>query len=152
MTKPKIRLDRELFVQKYQEMHRLGREADGSVTLYIGAENWPFPVPLVEKNGVWRFDPDAGQKEVSVPANRRERTHGDCDLPRIRRRRKALSRRTEHCESGGQLSCELGSESGSANPVAAIRYYFMATIFTYWRSPKRATRPGTEGRRTGASR
>jgi len=56
--------DRELFVQKYQEMHRLAREADGSVTLYIGAENWPFPIPLVEKNGAWRFDSDAGQKEV----------------------------------------------------------------------------------------
>jgi Protein of unknown function (DUF2950) len=43
--------DREVFVQKYQEMHRLCREADGSVTLYIGSENRPFPVPLVEKNG-----------------------------------------------------------------------------------------------------
>jgi hypothetical protein len=57
-------LDRELFVQKFQEMHRLVREADGSVTLYIGAENWPFPVPLVANNGAWHFDPDAGLKEV----------------------------------------------------------------------------------------
>src|SRR5260370_2765957 len=58
------KLDRELFAQRYQEMHRLGREADGSVTLYIGAENWPFPIPLVQKNGSWHFDSDAGQKEV----------------------------------------------------------------------------------------
>jgi hypothetical protein len=56
--------DRELFVQKYQEMHRVGREPDGSVTLYIGAENWPFPIPLVAKDGAWRFDPDAGAQEV----------------------------------------------------------------------------------------
>jgi len=56
--------DRELFVQKYQEMHRLGLEPDGSVTLYIGAENWPFPIPVVKKNGAWQFDADAGQKEV----------------------------------------------------------------------------------------
>jgi hypothetical protein len=56
--------ERDLFVQKYQEMHRLGRDADGSVTLYIGAENWPFPIPLVEKNGAWHFDADAGLKEV----------------------------------------------------------------------------------------
>jgi hypothetical protein len=61
---PRIRLDREMFVQKYQEMHRLGRDADGSETLYIGAENWPFPIPLVEKNGAWHFDPDTGLKEV----------------------------------------------------------------------------------------
>jgi hypothetical protein len=56
--------DREMFVQKYQEMHRLGRDADGSETLYIGSENWPFPVPLVEKNGAWHFDSDRGRKEV----------------------------------------------------------------------------------------
>jgi hypothetical protein len=58
------KLDREMFVQKYQEMHRVGRESDRKVTLYIGAENWPFPIPLVEKNGAWHFDPDAGSKEV----------------------------------------------------------------------------------------
>src|SRR6202051_3538586 len=57
------KLDREIFAQKYQEMHRLGREADGSMTMYIGAENWPFPIPLIEKNGAWRFDSDGGMKE-----------------------------------------------------------------------------------------
>jgi hypothetical protein len=31
------KLDREVFVEKYQEMRRLGRDADGSETLYIGA-------------------------------------------------------------------------------------------------------------------
>jgi hypothetical protein len=49
------RLDREMFVQKYQEMHRVGSYAHGSITLYLGPENWPFPVPLVEKNGAWRL-------------------------------------------------------------------------------------------------
>jgi hypothetical protein len=58
------KVDRDLFVKKYQEMHRIGRDADGSATLYIGVENWPFPIPLVQKNGAWRFDPDAGLKEV----------------------------------------------------------------------------------------
>src|ERR1700686_4757079 len=57
-------VERELFVQKYQEMHRLAREGDGTVALFIGAENWPFPVPLVETNGAWHFDPEAGLKEV----------------------------------------------------------------------------------------
>jgi hypothetical protein len=56
--------DRQMFVQKYQEMRRFKGEPDGTVTLYIGAENWPFPIPLVLNNGTWRFDPEAGQKEV----------------------------------------------------------------------------------------
>jgi hypothetical protein len=58
------RLEREQFSQKYQEMHRLVREADGSTVLYIGAENWPFPVPLVSKNGAWYFDSETGTQEI----------------------------------------------------------------------------------------
>jgi hypothetical protein len=57
-------LEREHFVEKYQEMHRWAREPGGIATLYIGAENWPFPIPLVSRNGVWRFDSKAGSEEV----------------------------------------------------------------------------------------
>src|ERR1700734_171476 len=31
------------FVARYQEMHRLVKEPDGSTTLYIGANTWPTP-------------------------------------------------------------------------------------------------------------
>jgi hypothetical protein len=58
------KLEREQFCQKYQEMHRLVQESDGSTVLYIGAENWPFPVPLVSKNGEWHFDSDRGKQEI----------------------------------------------------------------------------------------
>src|SRR6266481_1381386 len=58
------KLERERFSQKYQEMHRLVREPDGSTVLYIGAENWPFPIPLVSKNGGWFFDSDTGREEI----------------------------------------------------------------------------------------
>jgi hypothetical protein len=58
------KLEREQFSKKYQEMHRLVREPDGSTVLYIGAENWPFPVPLVSKNGEWYFDSDRGKQEI----------------------------------------------------------------------------------------
>ena len=40
------------------------READGSTVLYIGAENWPFPVPLVSKSGAWYFDSETGGQEI----------------------------------------------------------------------------------------
>jgi hypothetical protein len=52
------------FVVKYQEMHRFVTEAEGTITLVIGAENWPFPIPLVNKSGSWYFDTDAGKDEV----------------------------------------------------------------------------------------
>jgi hypothetical protein len=56
--------NRSQFIQKYEEMNRLATEPDKSVTLYIGAENWPFPIPLVQKNGAWLFDTAKGKKEV----------------------------------------------------------------------------------------
>jgi hypothetical protein len=56
-------LDRLRFVEKYQEMHRLAREPDGTV-LYLGAENWSFPIPLVSKSGNWFFDARTGKQEI----------------------------------------------------------------------------------------
>jgi hypothetical protein len=58
------KLDREQFVQKYQQMHRLVRGSDGTTLLYIGAENWPFPVPLVSRANVWYFDAEIGAQEI----------------------------------------------------------------------------------------
>jgi hypothetical protein len=55
---------REKFLEKYKEMNRLTANPDGSVTLYIGAENWPFPIPLVKKNGSWQFSTAAGKREI----------------------------------------------------------------------------------------
>ncbi|HET7892362.1 MAG TPA: DUF2950 family protein [Candidatus Sulfotelmatobacter sp.] len=58
------KLEREQFSRKYEEMHRLVQEPDGSTVLYVGAENWPFPIPLVSKNGKWYFDSDQGKQEI----------------------------------------------------------------------------------------
>jgi hypothetical protein len=55
---------RDEFVAEYKEMHRIVQEPDGTTTLYVGAENWPVPVPLVEASGVWHFDTEAGKKEI----------------------------------------------------------------------------------------
>jgi len=57
--------ERERFVEKYQEMHRLVREPDGATVLYVGGENWPFPIPLVPSRGRWHFDAEAGRREVT---------------------------------------------------------------------------------------
>jgi hypothetical protein len=52
------------FVERYQEMHRLVKEPDGTTTLYIGAKNWPAPIPLVIKGHSWYFDTAAGKMEI----------------------------------------------------------------------------------------
>jgi hypothetical protein len=52
------------FVRRYQEMHRLVQEPDGRTTLYIGAYNWPTPIPLAQKDRAWYFDTEAGLREI----------------------------------------------------------------------------------------
>jgi hypothetical protein len=56
--------ERDQFVTKYREMHRLAKEPNGDITVYTGAEDWPFPVPLVNDSGLWHFDTEAGKKEI----------------------------------------------------------------------------------------
>ncbi len=56
--------DVELFAEKYGQMHRLVKEPDNETTLYVGAENWPLPIPLVEKDGAWYFDANLGRREI----------------------------------------------------------------------------------------
>jgi len=55
---------RENFAKRYEEMHRLVKEPNGSVSLYVGPYNWPYPVPIVDKNGHWYFDTEAGKRDV----------------------------------------------------------------------------------------
>ena len=34
------------------------------VTLVVGNEDWPLPIPIVKRNGMWVFDTSAGRKEI----------------------------------------------------------------------------------------
>jgi hypothetical protein len=52
------------FAKRYQEMNRLVKEPDGTITLYIGPHNWPYPIPLRNKGSAWYFDTDAGRREI----------------------------------------------------------------------------------------
>jgi hypothetical protein len=56
--------DRAAFVKRYEQMHRLVSEPDGTTTLYIGAANWPMPIPLVRAGDAWYFNTEAGRREI----------------------------------------------------------------------------------------
>ena len=84
------KLEHERFSQKYEQMHRLVREPDGRTVLYIGAENWPFPVPLVSKNGAWSFDSEAGTQEIMF------RTVGENEATAIQVCRALVTAENEH--------------------------------------------------------
>jgi DUF2950 family protein len=53
------------FVTAYDVMHRWRKMPDGSQTLLIGADNFPFPIPLkTNPAGQWYFDVAAGKQEI----------------------------------------------------------------------------------------
>jgi Protein of unknown function (DUF2950) len=55
----------EAFASKYEKMNRWVDMTDGSRVLYIGADNFAFPVPLAKaSSGQWHFDAVAGAEEV----------------------------------------------------------------------------------------
>jgi hypothetical protein len=93
-------LEREQFTKKYQEMHRMVREPDGSTILYIGAENWPFPIPLVSENGAWYFDSKTGTQEILF------RRVGENETTAI-----------EVCEEFALIRAEANSPAVSQDPI-----------------------------------
>jgi len=53
------------FVAKYDRMNRWVTMSDGSQVLYIGSDNYAFPIPLVqESESRWYFDTTAGEREI----------------------------------------------------------------------------------------
>ena len=122
------KLDREMFVQKYQEMHRLGRDADGSQTLYIGPENWPFPIPLVEIKGAWHFDSVAGLKEVMfrrIGENELTAIEICHELVAAERQFRANPKAASQADNPlASLVSAAARGSASAEPVLIHGYYF----------------------------
>ena len=55
------------FAKKYDRMNRWVTMTDGSQVLYIGADNYPFPIPLAQDaSSRWRFDTNAGDEELGA--------------------------------------------------------------------------------------
>jgi hypothetical protein len=99
------------FVLKYREMHRLVNEPDGTTTLYIGARNWPTPIPLVNIGNSWYFETEVGKKEILY------RRIGRNELSAIRVCEELVAaeneyRRTQHDEYAKRITSDNGQRNG----------------------------------------
>jgi len=54
---------RAQFIAAYDEKNRLATEGDNTV-LYVGKQDWPFPIPIVKKSDTWVFDTEKGREEI----------------------------------------------------------------------------------------
>ena len=52
------------FARHISEGTELVNEGESKSKLVIGAEKWPFPVPIVKKEGFWLFDTAEGREEI----------------------------------------------------------------------------------------
>jgi hypothetical protein len=55
---------RENFVTAYTEKHSLSPDGEAKSVLVIGNDDWPFPIPLINKDGSWQFDTKSGLDEI----------------------------------------------------------------------------------------
>jgi hypothetical protein len=54
----------KMFKERLMEKTQLIINSDSNATLELGADGWPFPIPLVKQDAQWHFDSAAGQDEI----------------------------------------------------------------------------------------
>jgi len=55
---------RAAFLAKYDEKHVLAEGGPDDLVLTVGADDWPFPIPIVRREGKWILDGAAGADEI----------------------------------------------------------------------------------------
>ncbi|HTM71955.1 MAG TPA: DUF2950 domain-containing protein [Pseudolabrys sp.] len=55
---------RQEYLAAYDAGHRIVTEAGKGATLIVGPNDWPFPIPMVQRDGQWIFDVAAGREEI----------------------------------------------------------------------------------------
>jgi len=58
------KVERERFINLYEQNNKLEESSPNKTVLYIGNEDWPFPIPIVKKEGMWMFDTNEGREEL----------------------------------------------------------------------------------------
>jgi hypothetical protein len=53
-----------MFKAAADQRQKIVHESDEKCVLEIGNNDWPFPVPIVKRNGLWFFDTESGKEEL----------------------------------------------------------------------------------------
>jgi Protein of unknown function (DUF2950) len=55
---------RQRFLAAYDAKHQIKMDGDSKAMIILGQEDFPFPIPLIRKERMWRFDTAAGRLEI----------------------------------------------------------------------------------------
>jgi len=113
------RSDRAHFVSLYDAHHRLVAAGKDEMTLLVGENEWPLPIPLQKSAGAWKFDSADGVKELLY------RRIGANELAAIRT-----------CRALRQAQLDYATTGHDGNPPGAYAQRFRSKAGTqnglYW--------------------
>ena len=55
---------RDAFLEAYNASHTLVAKGSDAMTLKVGSDDWPLPIPIVKQGTRWRFDTAQGREEI----------------------------------------------------------------------------------------
>ncbi|NDG50681.1 MAG: DUF2950 family protein, partial [Rhodospirillales bacterium] len=90
------RAARDAFTAEYQQRQSIERIPPNRAMLLLGSNAWPLPVPMVEREGAWRFDARAGAQELI------DRRVGRNELNAIASLRAIVAAQFEYAASAGR--------------------------------------------------
>jgi Protein of unknown function (DUF2950) len=103
------------FVASFKSRNALVPEGSSKMTLVVGSDDWPLPVPIVEKDGKWYLDGAAGADEIVY------RRVGRNELGAIAVLRGFIDAQLEYAAAGhdgnepGVFAAKLRSDPGMQN-------------------------------------
>jgi hypothetical protein len=54
----------QAFADRLKNKVDVVKESDSKIELQLGADDWPFAIPLIQRDGKWYFDTAAGKEEI----------------------------------------------------------------------------------------
>jgi Protein of unknown function (DUF2950) len=100
----------QAFVSAYEQMNRWGKNISGEEILYVGADNFAFPIPLKQNSsGQWAFDTAAGKDEVLA------RRIGDGELTAIGVLTEVANAQQKYFSQHHQFAQKFVSDEGQQN-------------------------------------
>ena len=105
---------RARFVAAFEEKHEINQPGDTRATLVLGNDDFPFPIPIVQQGGTWRFDTAEGKEEIL------DRRIGEDELAAIEVLQAYVDAQREYAEAdrdgkGPQYARRLLSSEGNTD-------------------------------------
>ncbi len=101
--------ERETFLHAFDQQHALVASGPDAMTLEVGPERWPLPIPIVKRDGGWQFDAAGGADELVL------RRIGRNELAAIDVCYGVVAAQLEYAADNGRYAAKVISDPGKRN-------------------------------------